>query len=250
MHSKNHPRRSGFPLCINILQRLHGILHQRDIQVAVAHTELVDELLLLLLVLHDDAVVQLQEGTVVLGLDAVEVGVAAVLLQHGLEYAVVVQGLGDEDAQTLAGAAEAVDADEVEEDDEEEQDADGDGAEADEAHAAGDTGGNGDVVVDDVAGVFHGVTEADQRQTAADGDGAGDVGADTDDDDGHGGAQEHHGEEHGGAEARAAVGEHVDQHDGHGQAEGASHNGQGMAQGDDGNVNGFQNAIHNLVHGM
>ena len=54
---KTTPHWSGFPLCIKALQRLHGILHQRDIQVAVTLSELVDELLLLLLVAHDDAVV-------------------------------------------------------------------------------------------------------------------------------------------------------------------------------------------------
>ncbi len=42
------------------LQRLHGVLHKADIQIPIPHTKLVDEGFLVLLVLHDNAVIQLQ----------------------------------------------------------------------------------------------------------------------------------------------------------------------------------------------
>ena len=237
--------RSGFLLCINVLQLLEGVLHEGDIEVAVALAELVDELLFELLVLQNDAVVQLEEGAVVLGLDAVEVSVAAVLLDDGIKHTRVIEGLGNEDAQALARAAEAVDPDDREEHDEQQDDADGDGTEADEANAAGNARRDGEVVVNDIAGILHRVAEADQRETAADGDGAGDVGADTDNDDGHDGTEEHHGKEHGGTEARAAMGEYVHQHDGDGKTQRTAHDGQRTAEGDDRDINGLQNVIHN-----
>ena len=128
------------------LQGFLPTLHQSDIQVSVPLAQLVNELLFLLFVLHDDAVVQLQKSAVILGLDAVEVAVTAILFHHGLENSVVVQGLGNQDAKTFACAAKAVKADDGQEKNSQKDHAHGNSAEADEANAAGICGQEGEIV--------------------------------------------------------------------------------------------------------
>ena len=90
---------------------LDSRLNDGDGQIAVEHPQLVQELLFLPVILHDDAVVQPHERAVILGADAVQMIAAAVLFQHVVKYAGIVQGFRNKDAKLLALAAEPIQTD-------------------------------------------------------------------------------------------------------------------------------------------
>ena len=119
---------------------LDSRLNDGDGQIAVEHPQLVQKLLFLPVILHDDAVVQPHERAVILGADAVQMIAAAVLFQHVVKYAGIVQGFRNKDAKLLALAAEPIQTDQRQDDKQEQDSSDRQCAEADEPDAASHTG--------------------------------------------------------------------------------------------------------------